>query len=415
VKVIMKKVAIGTAAGPLAGEYDPRFAGVYDAFVDNFEARGEVGASVALTLEGRTVLDLWGGRVARDGAPWQRDTVCTVFSATKGALALCAHVLADRGQLDLDARVTDYWPEFGAGGKEEARVVMTLDHSAGVPHLREAVPPGGFNDYAAMCRRVAAEPAFWPPGSRIGYHAITMAWTVGEVAHRAAGRRLGSFFREEVAGPLGLDFWIGLPEREEGRVAPMIPAEADAPWLESRFLRTALGSEGSIPQLFMRDFMTFDVNTRACHAAEIGSANGIANGRALAGLYAPLANGGSVNGVRLVGPGTVARMGRTAMASHDDATLLMPVRFSPGYMKAMDNRRVPGTVNASLLIGEAAFGHVGAGGSVGFADPDCRLSFGYAMNRMGTGLLLNPRGQSLVDAAYAALGYRSNASGAWTV
>jgi CubicO group peptidase (beta-lactamase class C family) len=410
---MMKTISIETAGGRIEGEYDGRFAGVCAAFAANFDEHDEVGASVALTLDGRTMVDLWGGRKTRGGEAWARDTVCTVFSSTKGAMALCAHVLADRGQLDLDGRITDYWPEFGAGGKDTARVSMTLDHSVGVPHLRAPVPVGGFNDYAYMCGRVAAEEAFWPPGSRMGYHAITMAWTVGELVHRTAGKRLGAFFRDEVAGPLGLDFWIGLPPAQEGRVAPMIAAEADEAWLASRFLAEAFGTAGSIPQIFMRDFMLFDVNTRDCHAAEIGSANGIANGRALAGLYAPLANGGSCNGTRLLGPDAVARMGRVTMATHDDATLLMPLRFAQGYMKAIDNRRIPGTVNASLLIGDRAFGHVGAGGSLGFADPDCRMSFGYAMNRMGNGLLMNARGQSLVDAAYAALGYRSNASGAW--
>ena len=162
-----------------------------------------------------------------------------------------------------------------------------------------------------------------------------------------------------------------------------------------------------------RDNLLVDANSPDCHAAEIGSANGLANARALAGMYAPLANGGSINGTRLVGPDTLARMARTSMASHDDATLMARMNFSEGFMQAIDNRRTPHTVNSSLLIADGAFGHVGAGGSLGFADPACRMSFGYAMNRMGTGLLLNERGQSLVDAAYGALGYRSAASGAW--
>ncbi|MGE0860102.1 MAG: serine hydrolase domain-containing protein [Gammaproteobacteria bacterium] len=409
----MKSLSLDLPQGHLEGVYDERFAAVADAFIANFSARDEVGASVALTLEGRTVLDLWGGRRGKDGEPWQRDTVCTVYSATKGAMALCAHILADRGLLDLDAPIADYWPEFACHGKEDARVGMTLDHSVGVPHLRGEVPPGGFYDYDAMVRRVAEEPAFWAPGSRQGYHAITMAWTVGELVHRAAQRRLGRVLADEVAGPLGLEFWIGIPADIAPRVSPMIPAAPDAPWLETRFVKAALGEPGTPTQLFMRDFLLVNSNDPACHAAEIGSANGIANGRALAGMYAPLANGGSINGVRLVGPDTLARMGRTSMATRDDVTLRTPMRFSEGFMKAVDNRRVPGTVNSSLIIGDAAFGHVGAGGSVGFADPDCRMSFGYAMNRMGTGLLLNERGQALVDAAYGALGLRSDASGAW--
>ena len=400
-------------AGRVAGEYDDKFQGVVDAFVQNFNERDEVGASCVVSLEGENLVDLWGGRTARNGEAWERDTLCTVFSSTKGGMSLCAHMLADRDELDLDALVTDYWPEFGQGGKESGRVKMALDHSLGVPHVRGTVPAGGFYDYDAMVKRIEAEPAFWEPGSRGGYHAITMAWTVGEIVHRAANKRMGKFFDDEIAKPLGIEFWIGAPDSVLSKISPMIPAEPDEPWLATRFIQAALSKEETPTQLFMRDFQVLNPNEVACHQAEVGSANGIANARGLAGMYAPLANGGELNGVRLVGADTLARMGRVSMASHDDASLLIPTRFALGYMKATDNRKTPNTVNASLLVGDDAFGHVGAGGSLGFADPECKLSFGYAMNRMGTGLLMNERGQSLVDATYDALGYRSNASGAW--
>jgi CubicO group peptidase (beta-lactamase class C family) len=241
-----------------------------------------------------------------------------------------------------------------------------------------------------------------------------MAWTVGELVRRASGHRLGQFFAEELAGPLGLDFWIGLPEAQEARVAPMILAEPDAAWLDTRFIRAALDTTDTPTALFMRDFANFEPNSRACRAAEVGSANGMANARALAGVYAPFANGGVLAGRRYVGADTLTRMARVSAATHDDATLMIPARFAPGFMKSTDNRKLPGVVNSSLLMSEAAFGHVGAGGSIGFADPECRLSFGYTMNRMGTGVLLNERGQSLIDATYRCLGYRSNAGGVWT-
>ncbi len=409
-----RAVDVETGAGRIQGFCDSRFNGVLQAFHDNFTANAEVGASVALTLDGKLVVDLWGGAKTAGGEPWAADTVCTVFSSTKGLMSLCAHLLADRGQLDLDAPVTRYWPGFGAGGKESARVSMTLDHTVGVPHVRDPVPVGGFWDYAAMVGRVAAEPAFWAPGSRMGYHGITMAWTVGELIHRAAGQRLGPYFHEQLAAPLEAECWIGLPAELESRVAPMILPVPDSHWINTRFIQAALTAPGTPAHLFMRDFALFDANTTACHQAEVGSANGIANARGLARVYAPFANGGTFGNRQWIGADALSRMGRVSAATADDATLMVPVRFGPGFMKSMDNRRLPGVVNSSLLLSESAFGHVGAGGSLGFADPECQLSLGYAMNRMGTGVLLNVRGQSLVDAAYAALGYRSNASGAWT-
>lgn len=409
----MSAVSITTNAGKVEGFCDSKFAGLLDAFVTNFETRGEVGASCALTLEGRPLVDLWGGRKAPGGEAWEKDTISVIFSSTKGAMALCAHMLAERGALDLNAPVTKYWPEFGQGGKESALVAMMLDHSVGVPHVRGVPKPGAFYDYEHMVETVAKEPAFWAPGTRNGYHAITMSWTVGELVRRASGKRLGVFLQDEVAKPLGLEFWIGLPEAQEHRVAPMIQAMPTPEAMQSRFFQRAMSDPASASHFFMRDFMAFAPNTREGRAAEIGAGNGITNARNLAAMYAPLANGGSANGVSLVGRDTIARMGRVSMATREDATLVIPTRFALGYMKSMDNRHLPGTDSASCLLSDSAFGHVGAGGSIGFACPETGMSFGYTMNQMGLGLLLNDRGQSLVDAAYKALGYRSNASGVW--
>jgi CubicO group peptidase (beta-lactamase class C family) len=411
----VSSVSIKSKAGLVEGVCDPKFAGVLDAFVTNFEARGEVGASCTVNLAGKTLVDLWGGRKAPDGEPWTKDTISIIFSSTKGAMSLCAHMLVDRGQLDLNAPIAKYWPEFAQNGKDAATVAMTLDHSVGVPHLREVPKPGAFYDWDHMIDRVAKEAPFWTPGTRNGYHAITMSWTVGELVHRAAKKRMGRFFQDEVAKPLGLDFWIGLPEEQEHRVAPMIQAMPTPDVMETRFFKKAMGDPSSASHFFMRDFMAFNPNSREGRACELGAANGVTNARNLARMYAALANGGALDGVRLVGPDTLARMGRFAMGTHEDGTLMIPTRFALGYMKSMDNRHLPGTDSASCLLSDAAFGHVGAGGSIGFADPECKLAFGYTMNQMGLGLLLNDRGQSLVDATYKALGYRSNASGVWTM
>jgi CubicO group peptidase (beta-lactamase class C family) len=397
------------------GVCDPKFAGVLDAFVTNFETRGEVGASCAINVEGKLVVDLWGGRKSPEGEAWDKDTISIIFSSTKGAMALCAHMLADRGQLDLDAPIVKYWPEFGQNGKEAAIVSMALDHSVGVPHIREVPKPGDFNNYEHMVQVIAKEAPFWVPGTRNGYHAITMSWTVGELVHRAAKKRMGKFFADEVAKPLGLEFWIGLPEEQEHRVANMFPVMPTLEATQSRFFQKAMTDMASPSHFFLRDFMAFDANSREGHAAEIGAANGITNARNLAAMYAPLANGGTLNGVRLVGQDTLTRMSRVAMATHQDGTLVIPSRFALGYMKTMDHRALPPADSASCLMTEAAFGHVGAGGSIGFACPESKMGFGYTMNQMGLGLLLNDRGQSLVDQAYKALGYRSNAGGAWTM
>jgi CubicO group peptidase (beta-lactamase class C family) len=411
----MQKISLTTKAGLVEGTCDPKFSGVLDAFVTNFETRGEIGASCAINIEGRPVVDLWGGCKKPGGDPWDRDTISIIFSSTKGGMSLCAHMLADRGQLDLDAPVTNYWPEFGQNGKETALVSMLLDHSVGVPHIREPLKPGAYYDWDYMVARIAKEAPFWTPGTRNGYHMVTMSWTVGETVHRAAKKRMGKYFADEIAKPLGLDFWIGLPESQEHRVAPMFPAMPTAEMLQSRFVQRAMTDQASPAHLCMRDLMALDVNSSEGHAAEIGAANGITNARGLAGMYAPLANGGALNGKRLVGQDALTRMSRVAMATHEDGTLVIPSRFALGYMKTMDHRKLPPADSASCLMSESAFGHVGAGGSIGFADPECKMGFGYTMNQMGPGILLNDRGQALIDEAYKALGYRTNAGGAWTV
>lgn len=401
------------------GTVKPGFERVAEAFQKNFDAKGEVGASVCLTVGGETVVDLWGGTAdQKTGAPWTKDTVGIVFSCTKGATAVCAHVLASRGKLDLDAPVAELWPEFASNGKEHATARMMLDHSVGVPALRAKVKDSGPYEWHYMTSLLAKEAPFWEPGTRNGYHGFTFGWTVGEMVRRAAGVSLGTFFQNEIAQPLGLDFWIGLPEEIEPRVAPIIPfvykpEQAKTPFMID--LATKRDSPAALFYFNVGAWRTGGANTRAGRAAEIGAANGITNARGLAGLYAPLAQGGAA----LVDGKTLARMGEVSMATHDDATLRIPTRFALGFMKSMDNRKR--TIGAklfgpdvdSVIMSSAAFGHVGAGGSLGFADPVAGLSFGYTMNRMGPGLLMNERGQALVDAAYLSLGYTNKDGGVW--
>ena len=210
----------------VSGKCEPRFERVREEFERNFREREEVGASVCVTLDGETVVDLWGGTANIDtGEPWKEDTVSVVFSCTKGATALCAHILASRGLLDIDAPVVTYWPEFGKAGKESITVKMLLNHTAGLPHVRKPLPRGAYYDWDTMVHALEEQEPFWEPGTRHGYQMFVFGWLVGEVVRRVSGKSLGHFFQEEVAKPLGLDFWIGLPEEIEPRVSKMIPVD----------------------------------------------------------------------------------------------------------------------------------------------------------------------------------------------
>ena len=410
----MQEYSRNTAAGAVRGYCATDFEPLAQAFVRNFEERGEVGASVCVTLHGEPVVDLWGGTKDPEAqTPWQEDTLCVVFSSTKGAVALAAHTLVANGELDVDAPVKRYWPEFAAHGKEDATVRMMLDHSVGVPAIREKLKEKGCCDWDYMVERLEREAPFWKPGARNGYHLITFGWTVGELVRRTAGQSLGAYFREALAHPTQAECWIGLPESEEPKVAPVIPTRPVRGAEVSAFTQALIGDPESIPSRAFFNQGGFSPNSRSCHAAEIGGAGAVANGRGLARSYAPFACGGSLNGQRFVDEDALAAMSEVAVATHEDATLLIPTRFSLGFMKSMDNRREQAVDKSSAILSSAAFGHVGMGGSIGFADPVESMSFGYAMNKLGTGILLNERGQSLVDAAYRCLGYSGNASGVW--
>jgi CubicO group peptidase (beta-lactamase class C family) len=379
---------------PIHGTCDTRFAAVRGAFAENFARRGEVGAAVAVTLEGRPVVDLWGG--AADAArtrTWGRDTIVHVFSTTKGLTALCAHVLADRKLLDLDAPVADHWPEFAAAGKAMITVRHVLSHRAGLPAIRTPLPPEAIFDWSTMTAALAAETPWWEPGTRHGYHLVTYGWLVGEVVRRVSGKSLGAFFRDEVATPLGLDCHIGLAAAHEARTAETIaggPPGSDDPLLR------ALADPGS---LFLRalsnpPWTPESVNTRAWRAAEIPAVNAHTNARAVARLYGALASGGALGGVRLLGRETLRAV--EEQCSGPDVVTGLPGRLALGF--GLGASRMAARPNPR------AFGHPGAGGSVGFADPDAGLGFGYTPNQMGAGFdLRDPRTVALIDAVYASL------------
>lgn len=371
------------------GICDPQFAEVHEAFVRNFVEHGEVGAAVCLIHEGRTVVDLWGGVAdASSGRPWGEETLVVVFSCSKGIVAICAHLLADRGLLDFTAPVTDYWPEFGRKGKASTSVGMLLNHQAGVPAFHQPVKAGAFYDWEYMVERLADEEPFWEPGTQVGYHSFNIGWLGGELVRRVDGRPIDRFVREELAESLGANFWFRLSVENEQLVAPQLPIT------DHFFLRTLREEPDSIAALQVRHSGGFvpgeEYNSPRAHRALLPAQGGITNARGLARLYAPFSLGGTMNGRRIVGPEAVQLMGTTSATTEHDLVLAKPYAYSYGFMKS-----------GSWIKSATAFGHPGSGGSLGFADPAARLAFGYVMNQQTQ----DPqRRLALVDAAYAALG-----------
>ncbi len=381
----------------IQGQYDPAFQAVRDEFECNFLERGEVGASVCIQdHKGRTVVDLWGGKLGDGETKWTRDTVSIVFSCTKAATALCAHKLIEQSHLDPDAKVTKYWPEFGAKGKDQTTVRDMLGHRSGIPALRAPVKADGFLDFKYIADKLAGETPFWEPGTAHGYHMVTFGWTVGELIRRVSGRSLGQFFYDEIARPRGLDFHIGFSPSEFSRVSKLrlFSPNTDDPL--SPFVAAMMADQTGLQALAFRNNGGWHFDAPESWQAEIGGAGGISNARGLAGMFRTVLGSDA-----LFSRARVDAM-RTPVSEGEDLTLRIPTRFGEGFMLSIDNRDLAGEGN-SAIIGDGAFGHVGMGGSLGFADPDAKFSFGYTMNQMGGGILLNDRGQSLVDAAYACI------------
>ncbi|MEV6056281.1 serine hydrolase domain-containing protein [Streptomyces sp. NPDC052107] len=379
------------------GHCDARFAAVREAFEDNFRERGELGAAVAVTVDGTTVVDLWGGLADAAGTrPWERDTLVNVWSTTKGPVALCAHLLADRGLLDLDAPVAVYWPEFAAAGKEKVLVRHLLSHRAGLSGLREPHSLADLYDWELTTARLAATEPWWEPGTRSGYHALTYGFLVGEVVRRISGLRPGAFLEQEVTGPLGIDFAVGLPAKEAGRAAEMVH-----PPTASRSEQAAIFSQltpAALAALTNPAVGAAEANTPEWRAAEIPAANGHGTARAVAALYAVFAGRGSHGGRRILSPEAAERV-REGQGSCRDLVLGAGLE---GETEIGLGLWLSGS-NGSYGPNPRAFGHDGFGGSCGLADPEAGVSLGYVMNRMGPRIADDPRKMALIDALYSAL------------
>ena len=373
----------------LQGVCEPRFETVRAAFEANWSEHGEVGASLSVIVGGETVIDLWGGHAdAERSRTWERETIANVYSSTKGIAAAAAAMLVDRGQLDVERPVVDYWPEFGQAGKSEILVRHLLTHEAGLAGVDEELPDGAVLDWEHMIGALERQAPMWTPGEAMGYHAITYGWLVGEVIRRIDGRTCGEFVRDEIAGPLGVDFFIGLPESEDARTANLLAAPGAGPIgvsSEDNLASRALGL--AAPRL------AGTVNSREWRAAELPAANGHGNARSLAAIYSTLAQGGG----GLLGREAIEACGPTEHAAREDMVLGFLVRRSLGFILSTAGGRYEWGPNPRT------FGHSGAGGSLGFADPDAEIGFGYVMNQMSSGLGADPRWKPMIDAVYASL------------
>jgi CubicO group peptidase (beta-lactamase class C family) len=380
------------------GSCDPAFAGVRELLERQVADQVEVGAAIAVEVGGNRVVDIWGGHTdAARTRPWQRDTLVNVWSTTKTPTALLAHLLADRGQLDLDAPVARYWPEFAAAGKESLPVRYLLSHRAGLPAVRVPVTAEDTYDWKLMTERLAGTEPWWEPGTQCGYHALTYGWLVGEVVRRVSGSSVGELMRAEFAGPLDADFHIGLPDGEHHRVATLVqppPPDAEArAALSAQLPPVVLATLGNPP------LTGAAANEPGWRRAEIPAANGHGTARAVATLYGVLAQRGTVAGRQYLSAGQVERV-REGQGAAVDVIL--------GYGLGGQATETGLGVLLSGADGhygpnERAVGHDGYGGSFGLADPEAGVSIGYVMNLMGAHILDDPRKMAVIDAVYQAL------------
>ena len=383
--------------GGVGGHVAPGFEPVAETFARTVGVDGEAGGAFAAVVDGETVVDLWGGVADRArGLAWRGDTLTTIFSGTKGLVALCMLMLVDRGALELETPVAAYWPEFAAAGKEDVLVRHVLSHTAGLPGLTTPVTAEESTDHERMAQLLATQPAVTPPGTVCAYHVLTYGWLTGELVRRVDGRSVGRFFHEEVAAPLALEAWIGLPEEQEPRVAPfertpgfgteVEPREdggPDAADEHARIVWSVLDNPAD------RQGFT---DTRAWRAAEVPAANGVATARALARVYGCLARGGELDGVRLLSPATAALAGREIVRGHDPYRDL-PIEYAAGFhLNGPDEDLGPV---------DDAFGHGGAGGSTHGCWPGLRTGFSFTTNLLDGPV--NPRGARLLGALHGVL------------
>mgnify|MGYP004001538021 FL=1 len=376
------------------GDCDPRFQAVRDALANNFATHDELGSAVTVYHEGQKVVDLWGGHMdAARSKPWREDTLCIMYSIAKSICATSVHILADRGLVDLEAPVADYWPEFAQNGKEGVLVRHIISHNCGVC-FADATEAGDVYNYDRMIAALEVQAPAWPAGSRGAYNTVNIGFLAGEVVRRVTGTPIPQFVQENICGPLGVDYQIGVREEDPARVADLQPNPAG-----SAMAAQAAAGETPLSRAWRPNPkpMNTDVqNSREFRTAGIPSFGGFGEARAMARIYAMLANGGEIDGVRILSPEAVARATVTQWTEEADGMTGRPMRYAMGYAK-----NPPGA--AIMGPNENAFGHLGSGGARALADPDRNLALCFVSDLHSEGFGVGVRTEAIVDAAFAAL------------
>ena len=393
---------------PLHGRYDARFRPVVEAFIENFREEEELGAGTSVVLDGETVVDLWGGWARADrSAPWDEHTTVCMMSVAKGVTGICFNTLIDRGLVDPDERVAHYWPEFAQNGKDGITVRMVLDHTAAIPVLTDDVLyPGGFYDYPAYIRALEAQHPLWQPGTRAAYHVHNQGFLLGEIMRRVTGMTVGPFLKQNVAGPLGAEYYIGgMDEQQQAHVAEVLPNTGarlfaakdqtvpDKPttpegWQDGAVLRSFAFLQN--PQEPWHTTM----NSPIWRTCEIASGSGHGNARGVARIYGAVV--GEVDGVSLLPKGQLERM---ITEQHNQTELLQERPYHQALGVLLNTPE-------AVYMGPnpRSFGHHGLGGSIGFGDPDARLGFSYCCNQMHAVGTNGPRARRLIEAVYEVVG-----------
>jgi CubicO group peptidase (beta-lactamase class C family) len=373
------------------GEVAPGFEAVREAFVGNFERHRDIGAAVCVYRDGRPVVDLWGGVADPDtGRPWSRDTLQLVYSATKGVTATAAHVLAQRGVLDLDAPVAEYWPEFAANGKGDIEIRHLLAHTSGVSGWQPPIELADIYDAEASAARLASQPPWWEPGTASGYHALAYGHLIGAVIRRVTGRSLGEFFAAELAGPLGADFHIGTAPEHHGRIATLVPPTMP------EFDMAALDQDSVLVKTLTSPLLDIaETASAAWRQAEIGAVNGHGNARSVARVQSLVSCGGELGGRRLLSEDTIELIFRQ-QSDGVDLALATPLRFGIGY--GMPQRQTEPEVPDGRVCWWAGYG-----GAMVVNDLEHRTTFAYTMNRMAPGLIGSDRADAYLRATFAAV------------